>query len=183
MGIRAFNVIDEIISKNKVLWKYIKQGGTLIIQYNTTRWLKINEITPYKLKLSRDRITDERSKFKILNNSHPIFNYPNKIEKNHELKKYQWQKPHQPNLTGTDSAYYPNKNKNASEKEIVGLMKGLSIVAKKLGISSEVAQGYRTLSNISEHGGQEVPHLHFHIFGGESVGKMVQWKEKLKETT
>ena len=43
-------------------------------------------------------------------------------------------------------------------------MKGLSIVAKKLGISSEVAQGYRTLSNISEHGGQEVPHLHFHIF-------------------
>ena len=66
-------------------------------------------------------------------------------------------------------------NKNASEKEIIGLMKGLSIVAKKLGISSEVAQGYRTLSNISEHGGQEVPHLHFHIFGGESVGKMVQW--------
>jgi len=65
-------------------------------------------------------------------------------------------------------------NKNASEKEIIGLMKGLSIVAKKLGISSEVAHGYRTLSNISEHGGQEVPHLHFHIFGGESVGKMVQ---------
>ena len=65
-------------------------------------------------------------------------------------------------------------NKNASEKEIIGLMKGLSIVAKKLGISSVVAQGYRTLSNISEHGGQEVPHLHFHIFGGESVGKMVQ---------
>ena len=42
---------------------------------------------------------------------------PNKIEKNHELKKHQCQKPHQPNLTGTDSAYYPNKNKNASEKK------------------------------------------------------------------
>ena len=65
-------------------------------------------------------------------------------------------------------------NKNASEKEIVGLMKGISIVSKKLGISSEVAQGYRTLSNLNEHGGQEVPHLHFHIFGGEKVGKMVQ---------
>ena len=36
----------------------------------------------------------------------------NKIENNHELKKYDWQKPHQENLTGTDSAYYPNKNKN-----------------------------------------------------------------------
>ena len=65
-------------------------------------------------------------------------------------------------------------NENASEKEIIGLIKGISIVAKKLGVSSDVAKGYRTLSNISDHGGQEVPHLHFHIFGGENVGKMVQ---------
>ena len=42
---------------------------------------------------------------------------PNKIEKNHDLKKYEWQKPHQPNLTGTDSAYYPNKDKNGIEKK------------------------------------------------------------------
>ena len=42
---------------------------------------------------------------------------PNKIENNHELKKYDWQKPHKHNLTGTDSAYYPNKNKNAIEKK------------------------------------------------------------------
>ncbi len=42
---------------------------------------------------------------------------PNKIEKNHELKKFDWQKPHRPNLTGTESAYYPNKNKNAVEKK------------------------------------------------------------------
>ena len=41
----------------------------------------------------------------------------NKIENNHELKKYDWQKPHQENLTGTDSAYYPNKNKNAIKKK------------------------------------------------------------------
>ena len=33
--------------------------------------------------------------------------------------------------------------------------------------------GYRTLSNIANNGGQEVPHLHFHIFGGEKIGKMV----------
>ena len=42
---------------------------------------------------------------------------PNKIEKNHDLKKFKWQKPHQPNLTGTEKAYYPNKNKNAIEKK------------------------------------------------------------------
>ena len=42
---------------------------------------------------------------------------PNKIEKNHNLKKYDWQKPHQHNLTGTEMAYYPNKNKDAIEKK------------------------------------------------------------------
>ena len=41
----------------------------------------------------------------------------NKIEKNHDLKKYIWQKPHQPNLTGTESAYYPNKNTNVVKKK------------------------------------------------------------------
>ena len=43
---------------------------------------------------------------------------PNKIENIHKLEKHDWQKPHQPNMTGTDSAYYPNKNnKNATEKK------------------------------------------------------------------
>ncbi len=65
-------------------------------------------------------------------------------------------------------------NLKASDKEIVGLIKGISIVAKKLGISLDMGKGYRTLSNLSEDGGQEVPHLHFHLFGGERVGKMVQ---------
>ena len=63
---------------------------------------------------------------------------------------------------------------NADSKEIVGLIKGINIVAKKLGISSDIGKGYRALANISEHGGQEVPHLHFHLFGGEKVGKMVE---------
>tara|TARA_Y100001958_G_C20630738_1_gene167850 strand:- start:49 stop:414 length:366 start_codon:yes stop_codon:yes gene_type:complete len=63
---------------------------------------------------------------------------------------------------------------NASPDEIVGLLKGINNVAKKLGISTEVGKGYRALANISDHGGQEVPHLHFHIFGGERVGKMVE---------
>ena len=56
----------------------------------------------------------------------------------------------------------------------MGLIKGINIVAKKLGISTEVGNGYRALANISDHGGQEVPHLHFHLFGGERVGKMVE---------
>ena len=63
---------------------------------------------------------------------------------------------------------------NASSEEIVGLLKGINTVAKKLGISVDTGKGYRTLANISEHGGQEVPHLHFHLFGGEKIGKMVE---------
>ena len=62
----------------------------------------------------------------------------------------------------------------APEKEITGLIRGISIVAKKIGVSEEVkGGGYRSLVNVGENGGQEVPHLHFHIFGGEKVGKMV----------
>ncbi len=70
---------------------------------------------------------------------------------------------------------------NASKEEIVGLIKGINIVAKKLGISKDVGKGYRALSNINEHGGQEVPHLHFHLFGGEKIGKMVEWKKEFIE--
>ena len=65
-------------------------------------------------------------------------------------------------------------SKRASEKEIVALIKGINIVAKKLGISVDGGRGYRTLANIGENGGQEVPHLHFHLFGGEKIGRMVQ---------
>ena len=38
----------------------------------------------------------------------------NRIEKIHDLKKYEWQKPHQSNITGTDEAYFPNKDKDDS---------------------------------------------------------------------
>ena len=65
-------------------------------------------------------------------------------------------------------------SQNASPEEMVGLFKGINIVAKKLEISVDNGKGYRALANVSEDGGQEVPHLHFHLFGGEKVGKMVE---------
>ena len=64
-------------------------------------------------------------------------------------------------------------NAKATDKEIVGYFKGISKVAKKLGISVDIGKGYRTISNLSDHGGQEVPHLHFHLLGGEKVGRML----------
>jgi len=65
-------------------------------------------------------------------------------------------------------------SEKATSEEIVGLLKGINTVAKKLGVSVDIGKGYRALTNISDHGGQEVSHLHFHLFGGERVGKMVE---------
>jgi len=61
-------------------------------------------------------------------------------------------------------------NNKASDKEITELNKAITHVASLLKVSEK---GYRTLSNIGSDGGQEVPHLHYHIFGGEKIGKMV----------
>ena len=65
-------------------------------------------------------------------------------------------------------------NQKASDVEIVALCKAITEVAQILGISVDTSRGYRALTNLSEHGGQEVPHLHFHLFGGEKIGKMVE---------
>ena len=65
-------------------------------------------------------------------------------------------------------------NKKASDQEIVAICKAITEVSKILGISIDVGNGYRALTNLGEDGGQEVPHLHFHLFGGERVGKMVE---------
>ena len=43
-------------------------------------------------------------------------------------------------------------------------------IAREKGL---VAPGYRLLANVGPHGGQEVPHLHVHLFGGEPLGRMI----------
>ena len=65
-------------------------------------------------------------------------------------------------------------NNKASDQEIVALSKAITEVSKILGISSDTGKGYRALTNLDDDGGQEVPHLHFHLFGGEKIGKMVE---------
>ena len=60
----------------------------------------------------------------------------------------------------------------ASDKEIVEINKAITHIVNMLKISNKEG-GYRVLSNIGRDGGQEVPHFHYHIFGGEKIGKMV----------
>ena len=58
----------------------------------------------------------------------------------------------------------------ASADEIAGLYRAVGEVARQMGVSEG---GYRTIANTGADGGQEVPHFHVHILGGEKVGPMV----------
>lgn len=59
---------------------------------------------------------------------------------------------------------------NATSEEIAGFVRAVGRVAREQGL---VAPGYRLLANTGGHGGQEVPHLHVHLFGGEPLGPML----------
>jgi histidine triad (HIT) family protein len=58
----------------------------------------------------------------------------------------------------------------ASAEEIAGFVRAVGHVARAQGL---VAPGYRLLANTGPHGGQEVPHLHVHLFGGAPLGPML----------
>ena len=77
LGIRAYNVVKALKFKQKFLLEYVENGGNMIVQYNTNR--KVDVKAPYKLQLSRDRVTDEFAEVLIMDEEHPIFNFPNKI--------------------------------------------------------------------------------------------------------
>lgn len=79
IGIRAYNTVEDLKYKQQYLFDFVAQGGNLIVQYNTSRGLIVDQLAPYKLKLSRDRVTDENAEVTILNPNHAILNYPNKI--------------------------------------------------------------------------------------------------------
>lgn len=68
-------------------------------------------------------------------------------------------------------------SQNAKNDEIVALTRALGAVTKIVGLSSySEGKGYRYIGNNGPDGGQEVPHLHFHIIGGEPLGRMVSKK-------
>ena len=79
IGIRAYNTVDDLKYKQQILFDFVKQGGNMIVQYNTNSRLKVDELAPYDLKLSRDRVTEENAEVTFLNPNNSILNYPNKI--------------------------------------------------------------------------------------------------------
>ncbi len=79
LGIRAFNVLDALAYKNKILFEYVENGGNLIVQYNTNNGLVTKEIAPFPLTISRDRVTNENAKVTFIEPNHPVLNSPNTI--------------------------------------------------------------------------------------------------------
>lgn len=77
-GIRAYNTYQRLSTDQKNLLEFVRNGGRLIVQYNTLGDL-FADPSPYKLKISRDRVTEEDSPVTILNPSHSVMNYPYKI--------------------------------------------------------------------------------------------------------
>ena len=61
-------------------------------------------------------------------------------------------------------------SERASDAEIAGFVRAVGLVAREQGL---VAPGYRLLANAGINSGQEVPHLHVHIFGGRGLGPML----------
>ncbi|WP_349663882.1 PIG-L family deacetylase [Cellulophaga lytica] len=84
VGIRAYNVVDLLKFKQHFLLDYVKNGGNLVIQYNTAGRSKlgVDNLAPYPLELSRDRVTNEFAEVTILAKDHPVVNTPNKITPN-----------------------------------------------------------------------------------------------------
>jgi hypothetical protein len=79
LGIRAWNTQDRISNWLPELFAYVKEGGLVIAQYNTLADLKSNQLGPYALEISRDRVTDENAQVRVLAPNHPLMNTPNKI--------------------------------------------------------------------------------------------------------
>lgn len=81
LGVRTLNTNERIRNVMPELLTYVKNGGTMVVQYNTNGDLEIeaNKFSPYPITLGRDRVTEENSEIRILKPEHPLLKSPNPI--------------------------------------------------------------------------------------------------------
>ena len=81
IGIRAYNTRDKIKFQQEIYLDYVKNGGTMIVQYNTGHRLKVpsEQLGPYPFKVSRSRVAVEEAEIRFLAPDHQVLNTPNKI--------------------------------------------------------------------------------------------------------
>lgn len=78
-GIRAYNVVSALAYKQALLLDFVKNGKTLIVQYNTLDDFVTKDFAPYPIKISRDRVTEETAEVRFLQPNHRIMTSPNKL--------------------------------------------------------------------------------------------------------
>lgn len=78
-GVRAVNTEKRMRYWLPVLLRYVQDGGTLVMQYNTLQDLSTTNIGPYPFTLSNLRVTEEDAPVTFVNPQHRLLNYPNKI--------------------------------------------------------------------------------------------------------
>ncbi len=78
-GIRAYNTRERLAIVQPRLLEYVEEGGTLIVQYNVSRGLVMEDIGPYPITIGRDRVTEEDAAVTILAPDHQLLKFPNTI--------------------------------------------------------------------------------------------------------
>jgi LmbE family N-acetylglucosaminyl deacetylase len=78
-GVRAYNTRDILKQVQNRLLDYVSNGGNLIVQYNVSRGLTVEQLGPYPLALSRERVCEEDAAVTLLEPGHALLNFPNKI--------------------------------------------------------------------------------------------------------
>lgn len=78
-GVRAYNTRSRLAQAHSSLLDYVKSGGTLVVQYNTSGELAVDPPGPYPFKVSRDRVTVEASPVSMSEPRSPLLDYPNRI--------------------------------------------------------------------------------------------------------
>ncbi|MBX9808239.1 MAG: PIG-L family deacetylase [Flavobacteriaceae bacterium] len=97
-GVRAYNTVQALANKQNILFDFVKGGKTMLVQYNNPNDLVTENIAPFPLKISRDRVTEENAEVRFLVPNHPVLNFPNKIT----TKDFEGWKQEQ-------GLYYPNE--------------------------------------------------------------------------
>jgi hypothetical protein len=79
-GIRAYEVRPDLAASNPRLLEYVRNGGTLIVQYNKYEMVE-GHFNPFPLTLANphDRVTDEAAPVRVLEPASPVFIWPNRI--------------------------------------------------------------------------------------------------------
>jgi len=79
LGVRAYAAREDLKANNGRILDYVKNGGVVIVQYNTPEYDHNYGPYPYKMGSNPEEVTDENSKMEILAPTNPVFNWPNKI--------------------------------------------------------------------------------------------------------